>query len=905
MIDNKEIKTIKKLKFCYFNKYFLIMLSLVVISWFVFVGFLTYDFFSPKAWDLIIPETQYYFDIFTKLPHNLDDFAFLSLFLFSAIGPGVLFLRFLRIDWKDEIEKTFFGLAVGLILFTFLTLALGTLGLLQKRIFLGWLGLSFLLSLSYFYSQFYEAQKKGFRIKSLFQKRKVTGRQVLIISLILAIVFHLYLNLLGALGPEIHYDAHHYHLGPPKHYAQKERIYDILNEDGMVAAVLNPYQQTLYTAIIKMYSVISAKALHWGQALIVVLFLIYFCKIHLDSLIGGLVAGLIFINIPLVSWSTGTGGNDLPLALYTILGVHTFLRWCEQPQKRIWLILLGGFLGYSFGVKMFGFAAIAVTIIGIIIFDFWYYRAKENFHQRFWRSFRNLCLFGVPVLLVCLPWLGRSYILSGNPFFPYLDTIFNSPFWTAKGDETAKQSYISRGVDTSLLGLLIYPLTAVTESSKLRGLLGPIFLIWLPLGVLVGVFGRTKRVILFRFLAIAVALWAFFWFLTGAIENRYTQSVLPVMAVLVAYLLVVPKWEGWSGKALKCSLGVITGFVIIFNSPLFVFVQNPNNWVYANRASIPWTLHYRDTKESDILLPYLPMIRFINQNLNAVNDKVYDGTSLMVTYLYSDIQMFNGSIWESPTSLGIWSLAKPDALERLKAKKVTYVTLWVKDIPQYQEYRIWRNLQEIYRTQETEPQALFKVNYEVEQSPIEDTYISVTPNPVPLDPISGNGTTTIRWNVKEGEVGQVYVSANGASEQLFRQGIKGSANAPWISTNATYVFRLYAGTEHKVLLAEQVVKAANPPEKLLGDRYILVDPSPVPINPNSRTGIVTVYWDTKSGQAGQLYVSVDNGLEQLFAEDVKGVSTISWIGASRTYVFKLYSGKNKEFLLGSFTVTTK
>lgn len=77
--------------------------------------------------------------------------------------------------------------------------------------------------------------------------------------------------------------------------------------------------------------------------------------------------------------------------------------------------------------------------------------------------------------------------------------------------------------------------------------------------------------------------------------------------------------------------------------------------------------------------------------------------------------------------------------------------------------------------------------------------LTATPNPVPAG--SELGTARIAWSTKDGSLGQVYVSENGGPEKLFAEDSDGSEAAPWIQTGITYEFRLYAGTEHKTLLA--------------------------------------------------------------------------------------------------------
>jgi hypothetical protein len=81
--------------------------------------------------------------------------------------------------------------------------------------------------------------------------------------------------------------------------------------------------------------------------------------------------------------------------------------------------------------------------------------------------------------------------------------------------------------------------------------------------------------------------------------------------------------------------------------------------------------------------------------------------------------------------------------------------------------------------------------------------ITADPNPVPAG--SGKGTTTISWDTGDGTPGQVYVERKGQAEKLFAQGKKGTEKASWIYAGYSYDFRLYAGNEHKQVLARVTV----------------------------------------------------------------------------------------------------
>ena len=82
-------------------------------------------------------------------------------------------------------------------------------------------------------------------------------------------------------------------------------------------------------------------------------------------------------------------------------------------------------------------------------------------------------------------------------------------------------------------------------------------------------------------------------------------------------------------------------------------------------------------------------------------------------------------------------------------------------------------------------------------------WIRAEPNPVPAGP--GMGKATITWDTANGQWGEVYLSVPKAAEKLFCAGPKGSNDAPWIAKGGHYEFLLYAGKEHKTVLARVAV----------------------------------------------------------------------------------------------------
>jgi hypothetical protein len=84
-------------------------------------------------------------------------------------------------------------------------------------------------------------------------------------------------------------------------------------------------------------------------------------------------------------------------------------------------------------------------------------------------------------------------------------------------------------------------------------------------------------------------------------------------------------------------------------------------------------------------------------------------------------------------------------------------------------------------------------------------FITATPNPVPAGP--NPGKTTVRWRTNaKADWGEVYVVIPGKPEEkLFTEGGMGSQDAAWINSGGKYEFRLYAGKDHKQILASVIV----------------------------------------------------------------------------------------------------
>ena len=687
-----------------FRPYLFLPLTGLLIVWFFYVAFTDYNFAKPQT--LSLPP---YKDMFTEVPRNMSLFFFLLVFLLSAIGPGNVVLKPLKIVWHDAIEETLFSLATGLIVYTFGMLAIGTFGFLQRWVCFTILGLALLVTLWYIASLYWryrtsfsrEGLRERFDCHRPQHAWKVAGGVWL--GIILAV--YLYIALLGSLSPETGFDARYYHLGPARSYVHEERFYNYVEVTNSWAAALDPYQVVLYTTLWKMNGMIQAKLLHWGDALITILVMIYFCRAFFRSTLLGLVSALLFISTPLITWSASTAGNDLQLPLYTLLSIHAFLRWRENPKDKRWLVLVGVMSGYAFGSKLIGFFSVFILLFGVFVFTCWFSYRKISLKGFAQQLVQNVLLTSVAIFVCCLPWFIRAFRMTGNPVYPELNGIFHSPYWGNAGISPSVSS-VGRSFIQSLITQVW---DTVTVRSTYRADLGSLFIIALPVCVGVALFSRQGRAHTFRLLGVFVLLWLGMWLVSFTQELRYGMAVIPVMAIIAAFPLVIQRWQTWPGQVCQFGIGVLFVVVTLFNFQPFVGFQNATT--VRGAFAIPpiaWAYLYHGAPEVTVQLQFLPMINYINAHLSADTDKVYDYSQLILYAGYSDIKLYSATPGIITTSHG-WDIFSNDALAQLKRANITYVSLMAYDAVNIKQYPIARNLKQIYHS--ADEQVLYWIDY--------------------------------------------------------------------------------------------------------------------------------------------------------------------------------------------------
>ncbi len=305
------------------------------------------------------------------------------------------------------------------------------------------------------------------------------------------ILLTLLLMVLAALLPPTAWDALMYHLAVPAVDIQRGRVLpDPANFQGYQPELV----EMLYLDGLLLRGDGPAALLHVGFGLLSLLTLVALARQIGDparSAALALRAAALFLSIPSLVLVLGWPYIDGALVYYELAALCALLCWWNSVgQKRFgWLLLSGVLLGLGLDTKYT--AAFAIGALALLVF--WRAWRMQGGYAALWQS----ALLVGSALVVGSPWLLRNLVLTGDPIFPYhLGHLFPAgPLW----DDARSQAVVEGpgwgwGQAWRLLTLpLEVTLYGTQGSIEFDATLGPLLLLLLPLGLLVGKLAFKRR----------------------------------------------------------------------------------------------------------------------------------------------------------------------------------------------------------------------------------------------------------------------------------------------------------------------------------------------------------------------------------------------------------------------------
>lgn len=383
-------------------------------------------------------------------------------------------------------------LVIGL--YGYLIFLLGILGLLYKNVIVTF-SFIYILIVFFIYIKF----------KKITLNLKVHSLSKLSKLFLTLILVQIGVNLIGALGPELSFDALWYHLTIPKIFLDNHKIFHIPG-NLLYYSDLPKNIDLIYLSFLSFSNEISAKLIHFGFG-ILCLFALYKLSRKFLNQEMSLLSCLIFYSNLVVGWQSITAYVDLGRTFFEIVALYQFFLWVEKKDFK-YLTYSAVSLGLSLAAKISAFNSIAVFILLITLL---YINKRINFYK----YIKGATQFIFFAFLTVLPWFIFSYISTGNPIYPLLGTNFNL-------------SYDRNPI--SILNLLLFASDPIS----------PVYLIILPLVVFFFKKFEYKTKILVFYSAFSLI----FWFITSSTGgSRFILPYLPAYSILILVTVSVVKYR--------------------------------------------------------------------------------------------------------------------------------------------------------------------------------------------------------------------------------------------------------------------------------------------------------------------------------------------------------------------------
>ena len=212
-------------------------------------------------------------------------------------------------------------------------------------------------------------------------------------------------TLLTALAPPLKFDALVYHLALPRHYLLAGRMVYV---PQIMFWGMPQTAEMLYTWAMSLGGEPAAVVLGWLVGLVALLGLLGLTTDRLGvgpawASLAALICGF--------TLSTGLawGYNDWWVLLFGLGFLISLSLWLEGHSTGL-LALAGLFAGIALSTKYT--AGILLICGGVVILWNW-----KSLGPGF-RPLKSLFQFGLPAVLVFVPWLLKNWLATGNPFYP-------------------------------------------------------------------------------------------------------------------------------------------------------------------------------------------------------------------------------------------------------------------------------------------------------------------------------------------------------------------------------------------------------------------------------------------------------------------------------------------------------
>ncbi|MDY7577615.1 glycosyltransferase family 39 protein [Herbaspirillum sp. RTI4] len=237
-----------------------------------------------------------------------------------------------------------------------------------------------------------------------------------------------------------------------------------------------------------------------------------------------LAAPALLLTLPLTFLVSATTFVEPALALFFVC-CFSELSGSDNSPIGSWLVM-GVIAGYACSIKLLGAPLLPILLIGVLI------RSRTGHFEK--PTLRVVVVALVFFLLCSLPPYIVALFKTGNPFFPFYNQIFRSPFFTTESVFGNGQGFSNPLYSKTLSWRLLWDASVNSKAfgeSVANGAVGIVFLVMVPLSLLIGAVRR-------RWWLVAVVLGSMAYIAVVFHSQAYLRYVYQI----VPWLLIAASW---------------------------------------------------------------------------------------------------------------------------------------------------------------------------------------------------------------------------------------------------------------------------------------------------------------------------------------------------------------------------
>ena len=470
------------------------------------------------------------------------------------------------------------------------------------------------------------------------------------IQIILGIIIFFLLSL--AMAPAFSTDALVYHLAVPKAYLEAGGIINLPNN---VYSFYPQHVEMLYLFAMALGTDHLAQLTGLGIAFLLLVSLHQNYR-QKGSAKYALIVPAVFISTPAFFTVAHSAYVDLQAAAYTFLAFYAWENWRSRKQIG-WFYLMTLFAGSALATKLTAIIALPIAVLGIIL---------QN-EKSPGKIFAQSSILIIGSLLIIMPWWGKNYFYTGNPFSPFFIQIFGGEQgmnWDLERSLQHVQYMASYGMGHGILDFLLLPINLTffgqANSLKFDGQIGILYFLLIP--ALSGL-RRTSMPMVVTFL-----IFMMFWF------TQTQQARLLATPFAFLTILSIKGLEDWislqhSKLGKKEQMFVIPVLILglIFNTSMITKA-------WSEVGSLPY-IFKRESREPFLMRQVKSYPLYLAANHLVENDE-----KILLVYMRNlgylmDKPFFSDSVFEDHTLKEIIDeeVYAMDIINRLNSMGITHI----------------------------------------------------------------------------------------------------------------------------------------------------------------------------------------------------------------------------------------